>query len=262
MGEAEKAFGNSEVYLEKYLENPKHVEMQILGDEHGNYVHLGERDCSVQRRHQKLIEETPCPILTEETRQKMGEMAIRGAKSVGYQNAGTVEFLLDEDGKFYFIEMNTRIQVEHPITEMITHKDLIKQQLRVANGEKLNYKQEDIFFYGHSIECRINAESPEKGFAPSPGKIKSLHFPFGFGVRVDSHIYAEYTVPPTFDSLLAKLIVWANDREQAILRMRRCLEEFIIEGIDTTIPFHLKVMNDENFMKGNYSTKFIESFKF
>ena len=260
MAEAEKAFGNDDVYLEKYLKNPKHIEIQILSDKYGNHLYLGERDCSIQRRHQKLIEEAPSPVITDQIRKQMGEAAVKGAEAVGYENAGTVEFLL-EDGKFYFMEMNTRIQVEHPVTEMITHKDLIKEQVRIANNEEIRFKQDEIMIYGNSIECRINAENPEKGFVPTPGRIESLHIPSGFGVRVDSHIYSGYEVPTNYDSLLAKLIVWGEDREKAILRMKRCLEEMVIEGIHTTIPFHLKVMNDKRFLEGNYTTKFIEDFQ-
>lgn len=259
--EAEKAFGNSAVYMEKYIANPKHIEIQILGDSHGNIVHIFERDCSVQRRHQKLIEEAPSVVLTEELRQKIGEAAVRGAKQIGYVGAGTMEFLYNQDNKeFYFIEMNTRIQVEHPISEAISGIDIVKNQILVAMGEKLPFKQEDLQIKGHSIECRINAEDPENNFMPNPGKIKGLVIPGGFGVRVDTHIYENYTLPPFYDSLLAKLIVWASDRNEAIIRMKRALNEFQIEGIKTTIPFHIKVMDNPSFLKGNYTTKFLESF--
>ncbi len=256
--EAESAFGNSDVYMEKFIENPRHVEIQVLGDSFGNVYHYGERDCSVQRRHQKLIEESPSPAIDDEMRNTMGEAAILGCKAVNYEGAGTIEFLLDKHKNFYFMEMNTRIQVEHPVTELVYDVDLIRQQILVAAGEKvetLPQKPE-----GHSIEFRINAEDPEAGFRPSPGKIQSLHFPGGYGVRVDSHIYQSYTIPPYYDSLVAKLIVWGKDRSHAIARGRRALEEFIIEGIKTTIPFHLKVLEDPRFLSGNFDTGFLEHF--
>ncbi len=259
--EAEKAFNNPAVYVEKYVENPRHVEFQILADEHGNCIHLGERDCSIQRRHQKLIEEAPSPVVDEDLRQRMGEMAVRGAKSVNYTGVGTIEFLVDEDKNFYFMEMNTRIQVEHPVTEVVTGIDLIKEQLKVANGEKIRFKQSDIEIRGHSIECRINAEDPYKNFIPSPGQVTSFHTPGGFGVRVDSHVYAEYSIPPYYDSLLAKLIVWGENRNEAIVRLKRCLDELIIEGVKTTIPFHQQVVDNENFNTANYSTRFLENFE-
>jgi acetyl-CoA carboxylase biotin carboxylase subunit len=256
-GEAESAFGNPEVYIEKYVENPRHVEIQIMGDQFGNVYHYGERDCSVQRRHQKLIEESPSPAVDEELRNIMGDAAVRGAKSVNYEGAGTIEFLLDKHKNFYFIEMNTRIQVEHPVTEMVNNVDLIRQQILVAGGEKIeSFAHKPL---GHCIEFRINAEDHENNFRPTPGKITSLHFPGGFGVRVDSHIYQDYVIPSYYDSLLAKLIVWATDRQQAIKRARRALEEFTIEGVPTTIPFHLKVLQDERFLSGKFDTHFIDN---
>jgi len=256
--EAEKAFGAAGVYLEKYLTGMKHVEIQILADQHGNVVHLGERDCSVQRRRQKLIEEAPCPTLTEEVRARMGEAAVRAAKAVGYAGAGTLEFLLGPDGQFYFMEMNTRIQVEHPVTEQITGIDIVKQMILIAQGEPLPFRQEDIRFNGWSIECRINAEDPERQFIPSPGRI-SFYLPAGgIGVRVDSAAYPGYTIPPHYDSMIAKLIVWADTREEAILRMKRALSEFEIDGVHTTIPFHLKVMDHKRFLRGDFDIKFLE----
>jgi len=258
--EAESSFGNSDVYIEKFIENPRHVEIQIIGDTFGNVHHYGERDCSVQRRHQKLIEESPSPVIDSATRNKMGEAAILGAKGVNYEGAGTVEFLLDKYKKFYFMEMNTRIQVEHPVTESVYNVDLIRQQILVAAGNKAETLAKKPT--GHSIEFRINAEDPENGFRPSPGKITSLHFPGGFGVRIDSHIYQSYTIPPYYDSLIAKLIVWGKNRQHAIARGRRALEEFTVEGIKTTIPFHLKVLEDERFLSGNFDTSFLDNFKF
>lgn len=258
--EAEKAFGNSGVYIEKYIENPKHVEVQILADEHGNVIHLGERDCSVQRRHQKLIEESPCPVMDAKGRKKLGEAAVRAAKAVGYANAGTIEFLMDKDKNFYFMEMNTRIQVEHPVTEQVTSIDLVKEQIRVAAGEKLKIKQDDVRLTGHSIECRINAEDPSRNFMPSPGQVLTYHAPGGPGVRVDSHVYEEYVIPPFYDSMIAKLIVTGADRDEAIRRMDRALAEFIIEGVATTIPFHQKVIRSEEFRRGDFGTGFVESF--
>jgi acetyl-CoA carboxylase biotin carboxylase subunit len=258
--EAEKAFGNPAVYIEKYIENPKHVEVQILADEHGNVVHLGERDCSVQRRHQKLIEESPCPVMDPATRARMGEAAVKAARAVNYTNAGTVEFLMDADKNFYFMEMNTRIQVEHPVTEVVTLTDLVKAQLRIAAGEPLSMKQEDLQFHGHAIECRINAEDPMNGFRPSPGKITTYHVPGGPGVRVDSHCYEEYVIPPYYDSMIAKLITRAATRDECIDRMARALDEFVIEGIKTTIPFHQEVMRSDQFRAGNFGTGFIEGF--
>ena len=258
--EAESAFGNADVYLEKFVENPRHIEIQVMGDTFGNVYHYGERDCSVQRRHQKLIEESPSPAIDAETRSKMGEAAILGAKSVNYEGAGTIEFLLDKDKNFYFMEMNTRIQVEHPVTEAVYNVDLVRQQILVAAGEKVDTLPRKPV--GHSIEFRINAEDPENGFRPSPGKIQSLHFPGGFGVRVDSHIYQSYTIPPYYDSLIAKLIVWSKNRQGAIARAKRALEEFTVEGIKTTVPFHLKVLEDKRFLSGNFNTSFLEDFKF
>ncbi len=256
--EAEAGFGNSEVYLEKYIDEPRHVEIQILGDAHGNIIHLGERDCTLQRRHQKLVEESPSPVLDGELRKKIGEAAVAVAKSVNYQNAGTIEFLLDKNNNFYFMEMNTRVQVEHPVTEMVTGVDIIKEQLRVAFGEKLTYTQKNLELHGHAIECRINAEDYTKNFMPMPGKITSYHPPGGPGVRVDSHIYSEYVVPSQYDSLLAKLIVHAPTRDQAISRMLRALDEYIIEGIPTTIPFHQILLNRPEFRRGTFDTHFVE----
>ncbi|MBK7106057.1 MAG: acetyl-CoA carboxylase biotin carboxylase subunit [Ignavibacteriae bacterium] len=256
--EAFAAFNNGELYLEKFIENPHHVEIQIMGDQFGNVYHYGERDCTIQRRHQKLIEETPSPIITDETRQKMAEAAILGAKSVNYEGAGTIEFLVDKNQNFYFIEMNTRIQVEHPVTEMVNNIDLIKQQILVAAGNKITeIPQKPI---GHCFEFRINAEDPENGFRPSPGKINYLHFPGGFGVRIDSHIYNQYTIPSNYDSLVAKLIVWGMDREHAISRALRAFEEFAVDGIKTTIPFHIKVLQNEKFRNADYDTSFIDKY--
>lgn len=255
--EAEKAFGNAGVYLEKYLEQPRHIEIQVLADKHGNVIHLGERDCSIQRRHQKLVEEAPSPALSEKLRAEMGEAAVKAAEAVNYHGVGTVEFLL-EDNKFYFMEMNTRIQVEHPVTEQITGVDLINEQIKVAAGEELTYKQDDIKINGWAIECRINAENPAKNFMPSPGKINFYLPSGGLGVRVDSAAYPGYTITPFYDSMIAKLIVWGRNREEAIERMKRALNEFAIDGIDTTIPFHLKLLNNEFFKKGDFDTKFLE----
>ena len=257
--EAEQAFSNPDLYIEKYVEQPRHIEIQVFGDQHGNVIHLGERDCSVQRRHQKLIEESPSPIVDEKLREKMGEAAIKGCKAVAYENAGTIEFLVDKHGNFYFMEMNTRIQVEHPVTEMVTGHDLIKLQLRVAAGEKLPRRK--IRHHGHAIECRINAEDPAHGFRPSPGLITGFHMPGGFGVRVDTHSYAGYRVPTFYDSLIAKLVVFAQTREGAINKMASALDEFTVEGIHTTIPFHRQVMRDERFRSGNFDTSFLDSFE-
>lgn len=256
--EAKTAFGNPGVYLEKFVEGPRHVEIQVMADKHGNTVYLGERDCSIQRRHQKLIEEAPSPALSEELRKQMGEAAVAAAQAVSYHGAGTVEFLLDKHGKFYFMEMNTRIQVEHPVTELVTGFDLIKEQITVAAGLPLSFAQEDIRMNGWAIECRINAENPAKNFMPSPGRIHEYLAPGGFGVRVDSAAYAGYSIPPYYDSMIAKLIVWGKDREEAIERMKRALGEFIVEGITTTIPFHLKVLDHEVFVSGQFDTKFLE----
>lgn len=257
--EALSAFGNGEVYVEKFVENPRHIEIQVLGDQYGNVVHLGERDCSIQRRHQKLIEETPSPFITNEIRDAMGAAAVKGAKSVNYEGAGTIEFIVDKNKNFYFMEMNTRIQVEHPVTEQVTGVDLIREQIAVAAGEKI--KAKNVRREGHSIECRINAENPDKNFAPSPGKITTFHVPGGLGVRVDTHAYANYVIPQYYDSMIAKLIVTADDREEAIKRMYRALDEFIVEGIHTTIPFHKKVMRHEKFIEGDFDTGFIEKYK-
>ncbi len=257
--ESEAAFGNNGLYLEKYLEEPRHIEIQILGDQHGTVVHLSERDCSIQRRHQKLVEETPSPFLDDELREKMGNAAIKGAQFINYEGAGTIEFLVDKHRNFYFMEMNTRIQVEHPVTESVTDTDLIKDQIKIAAGIPLPKK--NYYPNKHSIECRINAEDPENNFRPSPGKITTLHFPGGRGVRVDSHVYAGHVIPPNYDSLIAKLIVTANSRESAIIRMKRALQEFIVEGVKTTIPFHTKLMDNENFKNGVFTTKFLEENK-
>ena len=256
--EAEKAFGNAGVYLEKFLTGMKHVEIQIIADKHGNVVHLGERDCSIQRRRQKLLEEAPCPVLTPELREAMGNAAVRAAKAVNYASAGTLEFLLGPDGQFYFMEMNTRIQVEHPVTELVTHVDLIKEMIRVAEGEPLSFAQTDIRTHGWAIECRINAEDPARNFMPSPGTISFYLPPGGLGVRVDSAAYPGYTISPHYDSMIAKLIVWGNTREEAIHRMKRALSEFAIEGIVTTIPFHLKLLEHNLFLEGNFDIKFLE----
>jgi len=257
--EARAAFKNDAVYIEKYIERPRHIEIQVLADEHGNVIHLGERECSIQRRHQKLLEEAPSPVVTPELREEMGKVAVRACKEIGYSSAGTFEFLLDEDGSFYFMEMNTRIQVEHPVTEMVTLIDIVRSQINIAEGQKLAFEQKDIQLFGHSIECRINAEDPEN-FTPSPGKITGLNIPGGPGVRVDTAIYSGYVVPPYYDSMIAKLIVHARNRDLAIARMRRALEAMVVEGIKTTIPLHLKIMNDERFQSGNISTKFMEEF--
>ena len=258
--EALAAFKNGSVYIEKYIERPRHIEIQVLADEYGNCIHLGERECTIQRRHQKLLEEAPSPVITPEQREKMGAVAVKACKEIGYSSAGTFEFLLDEDGSFYFMEMNTRIQVEHPVTEMVTLADIVRNQIRIAQGEELGYVQEDLQIVGHAIECRINAEDPIK-FTPSPGKITAFNIPGGPGVRVDTAVYPGYIVPPYYDSMIAKLIVHARTRELAIARMKRALEMMVVEGIKTTIPLHLKIMNDENFQNGNFSTKFMEEFQ-
>ena len=259
--EAAAAFGNPGVYIEKYIEVFRHVEVQVLADKFGNTIHLGERDCSIQRRMQKLVEEAPSPAITPELRKAMGDAAVKAAAAVNYEGAGTVEFIYDHiNQKFYFMEMNTRIQVEHPVTEMITGIDLIKQQLKIASGEKLSVKQADIKINGWSIECRINAENPLRNFMPSPGKITMYMPPGGFGVRVDSAMYTGYSIPPYYDSMVAKLIVHADTREEAILRMKRALDEFIIEGVHTTIPFHLQLMDDEVFNSGEFDTNFLEQY--
>ncbi len=254
--ESSNAFGNDGLYLEKFVEGPRHIEIQVVGDQYGKVCHLSERDCSVQRRHQKLVEETPSPIMTHELRNLMGEAAIKGASFINYEGAGTIEFLVDKFGKFYFMEMNTRIQVEHPITEEVTDFDLIKEQIKVAAGVPISGQNYTPDLY--AIECRINAEDPSNGFRPSPGKITNLHFPGGHGIRVDSHVYAGYVIPPNYDSMIAKLIVTARTREEGLVRMKRALQEFVIEGIKTTIPFHIKLMDNEKFKSGNFTTKFLE----
>lgn len=256
--EAEAAFGNPDIYIEKYIENPRHIEFQILADQYGHVVHLGERDCTIQRRHQKLIEESPSPALGKKLRKKMGELAIRGARISNYTNAGTIEFLLDKGENFYFMEMNTRIQVEHTVTEMITGLDLIKAQIRIAAGEKLHLKQEDINFNGNAIECRIYAEDPDNDFRPSPGKISELNLPGGNGIRIDTHIYQGYEISPYYDSMIAKLITHASSRQEAISIMQRALDEFVIGPIKTTIPFHKQVFNNPSFLRGKFSTDFVE----
>jgi acetyl-CoA carboxylase biotin carboxylase subunit len=259
--EAAAAFGNPGIYLEKYIEDFRHCEIQILADNHGNVIHLGERDCTVQRRMQKLLEETPSPAIDEKTRTEMGEAAVKAAKAVNYSGAGTVEFIYDYNNKkFYFMEMNTRIQVEHPVTEMVTGVDLIKWMIRIANGEELTLKQEDVKFEGWAIECRINAENPDKNFMPSPGEVKMYLPPGGYGVRVDSAVYPGYKIPPFYDSMVAKLIAYGETREEAIARMKRALSEFVIEGIDTTIPFHLRLLNHEKFVDADFNTKFLEKY--
>ena len=258
--EAAAAFGNDGIYMEKYIEEPRHIEIQIAGDQYGNACHMSERDCSIQRRHQKLVEETPSPFMTEELRQRMGEAAIKATKAVNYEGVGTVEFLVDKNRDFYFMEMNTRIQVEHTITEEVINFDLIKEQIKIAAGEKISGK--NYFPQLHAIQCRINAEDPNNDFRPSPGLITTYHCPGGHGVRIDTHAYSGYTIPPNYDSMISKLIVVAQTREEAILKMRRALDEYIIEGIKTTIPFHQKLMMNEDFCKGNFTTKFMESFEY
>ncbi len=258
--EAEVGFANAAVYIEKFVEQPRHIEIQVFGDSFGNAMHFGERDCSVQRRHQKLVEESPSPFVDEPLRKRMGEAAIKACKAVGYENAGTIEFLVDKNKNFYFMEMNTRIQVEHPVTEQVTGHDLVKLQLQVAAGERL--PRTKIVARGHAIECRINAEDPANNFRPNPGKITDFHMPGGFGVRVDTHSYTGYQVPPFYDSLIAKLVVFAQTREGAISKMKSALDEFTIEGIKTTIPFQRQVMQDERFASGNFDTSFLESFQF
>ena len=255
--EAQMAFGDGTMYLEHFVEHPRHIEFQILADKYGNVVHLGERDCSIQRNHQKMIEESPSEALTPELRQKMGEAAVKAAKAAHYTNAGTIEFLLEKSGAFYFMEMNTRIQVEHPVTEWVTGIDLIKEQIKIADGQRLKLQQKDIKITGHAIECRINAENPEKNFRPSPGKITDVHFPGGEGVRVDSAIYTGYEVPPYYDSMLAKLIVHADDREEAIRKMRSALGEVIIEGVDTNIDYQYEILNHKKFISGDIDVEFI-----
>ena len=259
IAEAEAAFKNGAVYIERYIERPRHIEIQVLADEHGACIHLGERECTIQRRHQKLLEEAPSPILTADLRDRMGAVAVEACKRIGYSSAGTFEFLLDENNEFYFMEMNTRIQVEHPVTEMVTLADIVRNQIRIAEGEELGFTQEDLIIYGHSIECRINAEDPVT-FTPSPGKVTAFNLPGGPGVRVDTAVYEGYTVPPFYDSMIAKLIVHARSRDIAIARMRSDLEARVVEGIKTTIPLHLKIMDDPDFQAGRFSTKFMEEF--
>jgi acetyl-CoA carboxylase, biotin carboxylase subunit len=256
--EAAASFGNDGMYMEKFVEEPRHIEVQIVGDQYGKVCHLSERDCSIQRRHQKLCEETPSPIMTPELREKMGDAAIKGAAAIGYEGAGTIEFLVDKNNDFYFMEMNTRIQVEHPITEEVTDFDLIKEQLKVAAGIPIS--GQNYFPKLFALECRINAEDPANGFRPSPGKITNLHLPGGHGVRVDSHVYAGYTIPPNYDSMIAKIIVSGQSREEVLLRMKRALQEFVIQGVKTTIPFHIKLMDDERFKSGNFNTSFMDDF--
>ena len=255
-----KGFSDDTMYIEKYIEQPRHIEFQIMADKYGNVVHLGERDCSIQRRHQKVLEESPCQVISDELRKKMGQTAVMAAKAVNYENAGTIEFLLDKDKNFYFMEMNTRIQVEHPVTEMVTGLDLIKEQIRVAAGEPLSVKQEDITISGHALECRINAENPSRNFMPCPGKITNIHLPGGNGVRLDTHIYSDYIVPPNYDSMLLKLIVHGKDRQEAIAKMRSALGELIIEGIETNVDFQYEIINHPAFQSGETDTGFIPQY--
>lgn len=258
--EAGAAFGNDGIYMEKFIEEPRHIEIQIAGDQYGNACHLSERDCSIQRRHQKLVEETPSPFMTDELRERMGAAAVKAAKAVRYEGVGTIEFLVDKNRDFYFMEMNTRIQVEHTITEEVVNYDLIKEQIKIAAGEKISGN--NYYPQMHAIQCRINAEDPHADFRPSPGKITTYHAPGGHGVRIDTHVYSGYTIPPNYDSMISKLIVVAQTREEAILKMKRALDEYVIEGIKTTIPFHQKLMDDEQFRKGDFTTKFMETFEF
>ncbi|MCR1950711.1 MULTISPECIES: acetyl-CoA carboxylase biotin carboxylase subunit [unclassified Clostridium] len=255
--EAKVNFGDDTIYIEKFIENPRHIEFQILGDEYGNIIHLGERDCTIQRRNQKVLEEAPSSILSDNLREEMGRAAINAAKAVNYFNAGTIEFLVDKYSNFYFMEMNTRIQVEHPITEMITSTDIVKEQIKIANGERLSFSQGEVEIKGHAIECRINAENPRKGFIPSPGKIEFLNLPGGNGIRVDTAVYSGYTIPPTYDSMIAKLIAYGKNREEAINKMLRALDEFVIEGIDNNIDFQMDILNNEKFRLGDFDTSFI-----
>ena len=255
--EAKISFNDDSIYLEKFIENPRHVEIQVLADEHGNCIHLGERDCSVQRRNQKVLEETPSGILDEKTRNKMGEVAVKAVKEIGYSNAGTIEFLVDKNLDFYFMEMNTRVQVEHPVTEMVTGVDIIKEQIKIASGEKLSYSQQDIKFTGHSMEVRINAEDPEKNFMPCPGTINDLHLPGGNGIRVDTAIYCGYKIPPTYDSMIAKIIVHGKTREESISKMKSAIAELVVDGIPTNTEFVLRILEDEDFNNNNYDTSFI-----
>lgn len=256
--EAKACFGDDRVYMEKYIINPHHIEFQILADSYGNVIHLGERDCSIQRKNQKVIEEAPSTLLSKELREEMGSIAKKAAKAVNYENAGTIEFLVDDHGKYYFMEMNTRVQVEHPITEMVTGIDIVKEQIRIAFGEELKYSQDDITIKGHSIECRINAENPHKDFRPSPGRITGLNIPGGFGIRIDTAVYEGYTIPPYYDSMIGKLIVYGENREEAIMRMKRALWEFVIDGVDTNIDFQFDILNHKDFKDGNYTTSFLK----
>ncbi|AHM57369.1 biotin carboxylase AccC [Peptoclostridium acidaminophilum DSM 3953] len=256
--ESAVAFGDNSMYVEKLIENPRHVEVQIIADSHGNVVHLGERDCSLQRRNQKVLEEAPSALIDDQIRKQMGDAAVKGAKAVGYVNAGTVEFLVDKDKNFYFIEMNTRIQVEHPVTEMVTGVDIVREQIMIASGEKLSFTQEDIKINGHAIECRINAEDVSHGFRPCPGTVNDFYFPGGYGVRVDSHIYSGYKIPPTYDSMIGKLIVWGRNRHEAINRMKRVLDETIVMGIETNIDFQREILSDEFFVENKFDTGFID----
>ena len=255
--ETQMAFGDNTMYIEHFVQRPRHIEFQILADHYGNVVHLGERDCSIQRNHQKMIEESPSIALSEELRQRMGEAAVRAAKAAGYQNAGTIEFLLEKNGNFYFMEMNTRIQVEHPVTEWVTGIDLIKEQIRIAAGRKLSFTQSDIHLNGHAIECRINAENPAKGFRPSPGTITDMYLPGGKGIRIDSAIYSGYTIPPYYDSMVAKLIVWAKNRGEAVRKMKSALGEIIIEGIDTNVDYQFEILNHPAYLSGDIDIEFI-----
>lgn len=257
--ETQMAFGDNTMYIEHFVQRPRHIEFQILADSCGNVIHLGERDCSIQRNHQKMIEESPSAALDDKLREKMGEAAVRAAKAAGYVNAGTIEFLLEKNNNFYFMEMNTRIQVEHPVTEWVTGIDLVKEQIRIASGKMLSYKQEDVRLTGHSIECRINAENPEKGFRPSPGTVKDMYLPGGKGIRIDSAIYSGYTIPPYYDSMVAKLIVWAKNRKEAIAKMRSALGEIIIEGIDTNVDYQYEILNHPAYLSGDIDIEFIEN---
>ncbi len=255
--EAKISFNDDSIYIEKFIENPRHIEVQVMADEHGNVIHLGERDCTVQRNNQKMLEETPSGVITDKLRQKMGKITVNAIKEVGYSNVGTIEYLLDKNKDFYFMEMNTRVQVEHPITEAITGIDIIKEQLKIASGEKLQYKQDDIKFTGHSLEARINAENPYKNFMPCPGEIKELHIPGGNGIRIDTAIYPGYKIPPTYDSMIAKIIVHGKDRNESIAKMKSALGEFVIDGINTNIDFLYRILKDEDFISNNYDTSFI-----
>ena len=259
--EAEKFFGNPDVYMEKFLVNPRHIEVQIIADKFGNVIHLGERDCSIQRRHQKLVEEAPSPAVSADIRKKLGDAAVRAAQAANYEGVGTIEFLLDKDKNFYFMEMNTRLQVEHGITEMISNIDIVREQINIAAGNKLSVKQDDIKLYGHAIECRINAEDPDRNFLPAPGEINGYITPGGFGVRVDSHVYSGYKIPPYYDSLISKVMAWAPTREEARRRMYRALKEYVITGVKTTLPFYQELIEDEVFIGGNFDTGFMNTYK-